>query len=384
MTTAIYSDKKATVSLGNIFGYSGPVDWALQFDFVRESYQGVIDGVRRDVDFRSYLSVAREGSAAFFNEANLVQTVPANVLRVGKTARSGAKGLISEDERRNVFKNPMAPATHTANFVFMPASPVIVLSCEGSAGSSVSLSGDISTTHNGTTTGATVTAFAGQGPVVAFPTAGRSDWSLNYIVNGTLTSVSAASQPYSAGLNSPFVTNLALGAVYPQDAISFNPGQIASLSSPGTILLAGEAGYAAVLAATHSRIFGSVVSADKKAYAAAAVRKTTTASVAVSRVRQDGVNTELLTNSSSDDAKFSVAIRWAGNEGAVAVYGKAISNANGEGIAPSTICIGSDFVGSWSGVSPTTNGLRGTIGLMRFYNRVLTDEEIIAASASMK
>lgn len=385
MTTAIYSNNEASNSLGNIFGYSGPKDWVLRLDFVREMYEAVISGNKQRVNYANFFSVQRAQSAAFFNDANVIQSVGPDTLRVGKISRDGGKGLIFEDDRRNLFLSPNAPVTQSAVSLVMPASPVIILSCEGAENASVSLSGDIATSHNGTDTGATITAFAGKGPVVAFPTAGKSSWTFNYIVNGQLTNVTSMSQGQSAAAITPVIGVPAVGALFNQDKAQLLLSTFGDLPSNGTLLIVCEPSYAQLLATSHTRIAGVVSNTAKTAYVGSGARRLLNGQRLMhSRVRQNSTNTETTPAQIRTSKKVSFAYRWSPTKASVALDGVLINSVNGEGLVPNIIGIGQDSAAAWITASSEISGLRGVVQLIQLHNRELTDAELLELSNSTK
>lgn len=384
MTTIIYSDKKSTASLGNIFGYSGPKDWSLRLDFLRGDYKAVIGGVQQDIDFKDYLTLERSIPAGYFDAKNRLRIAGPNQHRVGKLSRAGDYGLILEDRCRNVFSNPLNPVSHTDVVTYMPSNALIVLSCEGAPGASVTLTGSITSEYGGTVMNGAVTAFAGQGPVVAYPLSGVSSWSLTYVVSGSVSSVSATTHGVSAHAKAPLVANHTLGQVLPHDLARLT---LTGLSSPqGTLLVCGKASYIHPGVVTNAtRVAGSVVNADKSAYAAFGVRDVISAAApgVVGRIRQAGVNRDVLALGTSL-GHMSVAVRWDASSASVASFGSSVSIETGEGLQPTEISLGGDWAGAWlSAATAPDSGWRGVIQLIQYHPRALTNDELKSLSASL-
>ena len=143
MTLVLKSDKKATVSLGNINGIKGPQDWAIFFDFENEHYATKQAGVLKqdyklaDVVEATRLSVA--GSPITISKNGIEKAVTSTTEIRTALLKNGRFGLLVEDVSQNFFINSNTPASQS---ITLPTSSVkIVASCEGSG--SLTITGDI-------------------------------------------------------------------------------------------------------------------------------------------------------------------------------------------------------------------------------------------------
>ena len=178
MTVIIKSDKKATVSMGNVNGINGPQDWAMFFDFENELYATKKAGLlKQDYKLADVVEASREsmGGAPISISKDGVEKAVTSTTEI-RTAllKNGRFGLLAEDINQNFFLNSSAPATQT---VVMPASAVrIVASCEGTG--SLTITGDI--------VGAPITVTADT-PKVMDRLSAAAACNLNIAVSGTLT-----------------------------------------------------------------------------------------------------------------------------------------------------------------------------------------------------
>ena len=178
MTVIIKSDKKATVSMGNVNGIKGPQDWSMFFDFENELYAtkqaGLLEQNYKLVDvveatrpnlIVAPISISKDG----------VEKVVASTTEI-RTAllKNGRFGLLAEDLNTNFFLNSSTPATQT---IVMPASGVrIVASCEGTG----------SLTITGGFYGSPITVTSDT-PKVMERLSAATACTLNITVSGTLT-----------------------------------------------------------------------------------------------------------------------------------------------------------------------------------------------------
>ena len=143
MTTVIKSDKKATVSMGNINGIKGPQDWSMFFDFENEIYATKQAGLlKQNYKLADVVEASREsmgGAPISISKDGVEKSVTSTTEIRTALLKNGRFGLLAEDINQNFFLNSSAPATQT---VVMPASIVrIVASCEGTG--SLTITGDI-------------------------------------------------------------------------------------------------------------------------------------------------------------------------------------------------------------------------------------------------
>ena len=178
MTVIIKSDKKATVSMGNVNGIKGPQDWSMFFDFENELYAtkqaGLLEQNYKLVDvveatrlnlIAAPISISKDG----------VEKVVASTTEI-RTAllKNGRFGLLAEDLNTNFFLNSSTPATQT---IVMPASVVSsVASCEGTG----------SLTITGGFYGSPITVTSDT-PKVMERLSAATACTLNITVSGTLT-----------------------------------------------------------------------------------------------------------------------------------------------------------------------------------------------------
>lgn len=178
MTVIIKSDKKATVSMGNVNGIKGSQDWSMFFDFENELYVTKQAGLlKQDYKLADVVEATRANlvGAPISISKDGIEKVVASTTEI-RTAllKNGRFGLLAEDLNTNFFLNSSAPATQT---IVMPASLVrIVASCEGSG--SLTITGDIY--------GAPLTITA-DSPKVMVRTNSAAACNLNITVSGTLT-----------------------------------------------------------------------------------------------------------------------------------------------------------------------------------------------------
>lgn len=178
MTVIIKSDKKATVSMGNVNGIKGPQDWSMFFNFENELYSTKKAGVLKQ-DYKltdvveatrpslngAPISIAKDGTEKTITSTTEIRTA---------LLKNGRFGLLSEDVNQNFFLNSSAPATQT---VVMPAAFTrLVASCEGAG--SLTITGDIY--------GAPITVTADT-PKVMVRLNGETATNLNIVVNGSLS-----------------------------------------------------------------------------------------------------------------------------------------------------------------------------------------------------
>ena len=142
MTVIIKSDKKATVSMGNVNGIKGPQDWSMFFDFENELYATKQAGLlKQDYKLTDVVEASRQslsGSPISISKDGVEKVVASTTEIRTALLKNGRFGLLAEDLNTNFFLNSSAPATQT---IVMPASGVrIVASCEGSG--SLTITGD--------------------------------------------------------------------------------------------------------------------------------------------------------------------------------------------------------------------------------------------------
>ena len=180
MATVIRSDKKATVSMGNVNGIVGPQDFKLFLDFENEIYESKSNGaVNRNYSLTDVLevtrsnlsgepvSVSRDGVEKKITSASEIRTM---------LLPNGRFGVLQEDIRQNLFLNSSTPATQT---ISVPAGlGEIVVSCIGSG--SLVVRGDV-TESGSTVTQSTPKAFTKNNTGVAT--------SLTITVSGSLSHV---------------------------------------------------------------------------------------------------------------------------------------------------------------------------------------------------
>lgn len=143
MTVIIKSDKKATVSMGNVNGINGPQDWSMFFDFENEIYAtkqagllkqdykltDVVEATRQNLN-GAPISISKDGAEKFVTSTTEIRTA---------LLKNGRFGLLAEDENDNFFLNSSAPISQT---VTLPAAASrIAVSCEGAG--SLTVNGDI-------------------------------------------------------------------------------------------------------------------------------------------------------------------------------------------------------------------------------------------------
>lgn len=178
MTVIIKSDKKATVSMGNVNGIKGPQNWSMFFDFENELYSTKKAGVlKQDYKLADVVEATRpnlNGAPISISKDGVEKAVTSTTEIRTALLKNGRFGLLSEDVNQNFFLNSSAPATQT---VVMPASAVrIVASCEGTG--SLTITGDI--------VGAPITVTADT-PKVMDRLSSAAACNLNIAVSGTLT-----------------------------------------------------------------------------------------------------------------------------------------------------------------------------------------------------
>lgn len=177
MTVIIKSDKKATVSMGNVNGINGPQDWAMFFDFENELYATKQAGLlKQDYKLTDVVEVTRpnlSGAPISISKDGTEMAVTSTTEIRTALLKNGRFGLLVEDIIENFFLNSSAPATQT---IVLPASTSrIVASCEGTG--SLTITGDIYSAP------LTVTA---DSPKVMVRTNSAAACNLNIVVNGSL------------------------------------------------------------------------------------------------------------------------------------------------------------------------------------------------------
>lgn len=143
MTVIIKSDKKATVSMGNVNGINGPQDWSMFFDFENELYATKQAGLlKQDYKLADVVEASRQnlsGNPISIAKDGVEKAVTSTTEIRTALLKNGRFGLLAEDVNENFFLNSSAPATQT---IVMPASSVkIIASCEGTG--SLTITGDI-------------------------------------------------------------------------------------------------------------------------------------------------------------------------------------------------------------------------------------------------
>ena len=177
MTLVLKSDKKATVSLGNINGIKGHQDWTIFFDFENEYYATKQAGVLKedyklaDVVEATRLSMA--GSPITISKNGIEKVVTSTTEIRTALLKNGRFGLLVEDFNQNFFINSNTPANQSITLA--TSSVKIVASCEGSG--SLTITGDI--------VGAPFTVTADT-PKVMERLSNTSPCNLNITVNGNL------------------------------------------------------------------------------------------------------------------------------------------------------------------------------------------------------
>lgn len=178
MTLILKSDKKATVSMGNVNGIKGPQDWSMFFDFENERYATKQAGLlKQDYKLTDVVEATRQnlnGAPISISKDGVEKVVTSTTEIRTALLKNGRFGLLVEDVNQNFFLNSSAPATQT---VPLPASGVkIVASCEGTG--SLTITGDI--------VGAPITVTANT-PKVMERLNNTTVCNLNIVVSGTLT-----------------------------------------------------------------------------------------------------------------------------------------------------------------------------------------------------
>lgn len=178
MTVIIKSDKKATVSMGNVNGINGPQDWAMFLDFENELYATKRAGLlKQDYKLTDVVEASRQnlsGAPISISKDGVEKAVTSTTEIRTALLKNGRFGLLAEDVNENFFLNSSAPATQT---IVMTASVTrIIASCEGAG--SLTITGDI--------VGAPITITADT-PKTLERLSGTTACNLNIVVKGTLT-----------------------------------------------------------------------------------------------------------------------------------------------------------------------------------------------------
>lgn len=177
MTVIIKSDKKATVSMGNVNGINGPQDWAMFFDFENELYATKQAGLlKQDYKLADVVEASRPslvGAPISISKDGVEKVITSTTEIRTALLKNGRFGLLAEDINENFFINSDAPATQTV--VMPPSFTRLVASCEGSG--SLTITGDIY--------GAPITVTSDT-PKVMVRLSSETACNLNIVVNGSL------------------------------------------------------------------------------------------------------------------------------------------------------------------------------------------------------
>lgn len=143
MTVIIKSDKKATVSMGNVNGIKGSQDWSMFLDFENELYMTKKSGLlKQDYKLADVVEATRvnmAGAPISISKDGTEKAVTSTTEIRTALLKNGRFGLLAEDVNQNFFINSNAPANQS---ITLPASSVkIVASCEGSG--SLTITGDV-------------------------------------------------------------------------------------------------------------------------------------------------------------------------------------------------------------------------------------------------
>lgn len=178
MSVIIKSDKKASVSLGNINGIKGPQDWSIFLDFENEAYATQSAGViKKDYLLSDVVEATRSnlnGSPVSIDKNGIEKTITSTIDIRTALLRNGRFGLLAEDTNENFFLNSSAPASQTISMA--AAATRIIVSCEGSG--SITVNGDV------VGAGAIITKDT---PRIFDRVSTSAACNLNLVVNGSLT-----------------------------------------------------------------------------------------------------------------------------------------------------------------------------------------------------
>lgn len=177
MSVIIKSDKKASVSLGNINGIKGPQDWAMFLDFENEAYATQTSGIiKKDYLLGDVVEATRQnlnGAPISIDKNGIEKTITSTIDIRTALLRNGRYGILVEDTNENFFINSSSPASQTISMA--AAATRIIVSCEGS--------GSITVNGNVVGAGAVVTKDT---PRIFDRVSTSAVCNLNLVVNGSL------------------------------------------------------------------------------------------------------------------------------------------------------------------------------------------------------
>ena len=380
MTVIIKSDKKATVSMGNVNGINGPQDWAMFFDFENELYATKRAGLlKQDYKLADVVEATRQnliGAPISISKDGTEKAVASTTEIRTALLKNGRFGLLAEDVNQNFFLNSSTPATQT---VVMPASAIrIVASCGGTG--SLTITGDI--------VGAPITVTADT-PKVMDRLSATTACNLNITVNGSLNhaQIELATGMYTATSK---VKTGATSAVRERELVKVKKSlfdNIITNKSALTVLI-------------QTMDYNPVVNQDRVG-GSNCQRLTLISGSDLKIMRASGIHSNLQLNSLSYqyvgsapsntlqtlNGTWTSQGRFIARNQACALDGGTLHSAF-NGVAENTLQISNPFsvdeIGFGHGYSSPigVNGLRGIVTKLVVYDRVLTQSEITELTKS--
>ena len=372
MSLILKSDKKATVSMGNVNGIKGPQDWSMFFDFENEIYATKQAGLlKQDYKLADVVEASRAnliGAPISISKNGTEKAVTSTTEIRTALLKNGRFGLLAEDLNQNFFLNSSAPATQT---VVMPAAATkIIASCEGTG--SLTITGDI--------VGAPITVTSDT-PKTLVRLSTSTACNLNIAVSGTLTHAQIELATGMQTATSKVKTG-ATSATREREFVKVKKSLFDSIITNKSALT--------VLIQTID--YNPVVNQD---WISSCQRLTLVSGTNLKIMRESGIDSNLklisrsyqYINSTPSNPLQTLNGTWTSQERFVA-RNQACALDNGvlrgafNGVAENTLAINNPFpvdeIGFGYGYnSPIgVNGLRGIVTKLVVYDRVLTQDEI--------
>ncbi|QLL42433.1 hypothetical protein [Sulfitobacter pontiacus] len=359
MTLILTSDQTAERSLGNLYGTTGPSDYAALLDFTRDFYRVRENGETKSIPLEDALIGKRTTVATSFNDAGVLVDEPIGSVRVNTTQGNqgrldaGIRGLLSEPTSTNYLLNSTTPATQTVTV----ATGTYTLSVYGTG--SATASGDLSA-------GAGVAATDGS-PVTMTVTGSGV---VTITVAGTLTGFQLEKLAFPTSLIKTTGATVSRNRDYAElsqrlfDAIGGDSGQGTAIAH--VTPYKGVTGSSFVF--RYSRPVGEAANGSIQLQMVAP----TSATYIInddSSVAQFGAALPLPVG----EAPFKTGMAFQADDFAGFLKGRTIDT-DGAGTVPTSVSrieIG--------GTNLSGAGLGGIVTKLIFYNRRLTNDELIAA-----
>lgn len=377
MSVILKSDKKATVSLGNINGIKGAQDWSVFLDFENEIYSTKLAGVlKKDYLLTDVVEASRtnlNGAPISINKIGVEKLVESNTEVRTALLKNGRFGLLAEDTNQNFFLNSSVPVSQT---IVMPAAATrIIISCEGLG--SITVGGDV----------------VGAGAVITKDTPRVFDrvsttvaCNLNIVVTGSVTHVQVELATGAHTASSKVKTS-AVSVTRPREIVKLKKSIFDAMitNKSGFTVLLQTISYNPVVNSSNNFANHLSIEADTTYKIFAIVgQNTLNQYIGYTQSFIDSVatnNTAVTSGSVSSENRFKLH-----NTAIAFGVGQALCAYNGNKQAvlaiTNPISMSNIFFGVGHSSPIALNGLRGIVTKCLIYDRVLTHDEVVELTKS--